>query len=149
MAIVSTRHRSHTVHAARRADKSPLVLFDGGCPLCAREIAHYRRLGGKTALNWLDINHEPELEARYGIRPADAMARFHVCDAQGRWHSGAWAFAELWSHLPGYRHAAAALRGLRLLRLLDRGYAAFARWRLARRCAQGECSTPADATSGQ
>ena len=146
---MSTRHSLHTIHAAPRADKAPLVLFDGGCPLCVREIAHYRRLTSTTAVDWVDISDEPELEARYGILLADAMARLHVRDRQGRWQTGAWAFAEIWSHLPGYRLAAAALRRLRLLPLLDRGYAHFARWRLARRCAPGVCQTPAPAPTGK
>jgi len=55
-------------------------------------------------------------------------------------YHGAWAFAELWSHLPGYRWIAAALRRSRTLPLLDRCYALFARWRLRRLCASGACS---------
>jgi predicted DCC family thiol-disulfide oxidoreductase YuxK len=118
---------------------APVVLYDGSCPLCAREIAHYRRLRGAQRIDWVDIAREPDLEGRYGVRPADAMARFHVRDGQGRWLTGAFAFAELWSHLPGYRLAGSALRALRLLSLLDRAYTPFARWRLSRRCDDGAC----------
>jgi predicted DCC family thiol-disulfide oxidoreductase YuxK len=62
-----------------------------------------------------------------------------VRDRDGNWQTGAWAFAELWSHLPGYTLLARTLRALRLLGLLDRAYAVFARWRLERRCTPGVC----------
>ena len=88
----------------------PVVLFDGACALCTREIAHYRRLPGAAGLTWIDISREPDLERRVGVRPATAMARFHVRGAQGHWLTGAAAFAELWSHLAGYRLLAAGVR---------------------------------------
>lgn len=115
------------------------VFYDGACPLCRREIAHYRRLRSADALSWIDIACDDAALRQHGLRRDTAMARFHVRDAQGRWHTGAWAFAELWSHLPGYRWLAASLRLLRLLPLLDQAYVRFARWRLQRRCGEGSC----------
>lgn len=126
----------------------PVVLFDGACPLCAREIAHYRRLPGATGLTWIDISREPDLEGRFGVRPETAMARFHVRGVQGHWLTGAPAFAELWSHLAGYRLLAAGVRRLRLLPMLDLAYAGFARWRLRRRhCQGGVCHAAPSATT--
>jgi len=115
----------------------PVVLFDGACPLCAREIAHYRRLPGAAGLAWIDISREPDLERRFGVRPETAMARFHVRGAQGHWLTGAAAFAELWSHIAGYRLLATGVRRLHLLPILDLAYSGFARWRLRRRHCQG------------
>ena len=121
----------------------PVVLFDGSCPLCSREIAHYRRLSGAASLDWVDIAaRRADVEA-YGIRVEDAMARFHVRDASGRWQTGAWGFALVWDYLPGYRILAQVVRGARLLPLIDRAYTLFARWRLRRRCDSGSCTTPA------
>ena len=89
---------SDTLQASR-----PIVLFDGACPLCRREIAHYRRLTGAETVDWIDLA-APNLEIPdKSITRAMAMARMHVRDRNGRWHTGAWAFAELWSHLKGYR----------------------------------------------
>jgi hypothetical protein len=45
--------------------------------------------------------------ASFGIKREQAMRRFHVRDAQGRWQSGAWAFVELWTHLPYFPLAGA------------------------------------------
>ena len=32
------------------------VLFDGGCPLCRREIALYQRLRPSRPIEWIDID---------------------------------------------------------------------------------------------
>ena len=119
----------------------PLVLYDGGCPMCRREIDHYRRCAGAHRLRWIDIDARPTLEADVGISRSAAMARFHVRTADGRWVTGAHGFAEVWSHLRGYRLVATVVRWLGVLPALDWGYTHFARWRLDRRCIDGACST--------
>ncbi len=115
------------------------VFYDGECPLCRREIRHYRHLRGADRLLWVDITQEETMLDAHGLRRENAMARFHVRDASGIWHIGAWGFVELWSHLPAYRWLARLLRGLRLVGILDRVYNRFARWRLKRRCSAGQC----------
>jgi predicted DCC family thiol-disulfide oxidoreductase YuxK len=117
----------------------PIVFFDGDCPLCRREIAHYRRLRGADGLVWVDVASEHAELERFGLDHAAAMARFHVRDRDERWQTGAWGFVELWSHLPAYRWLARLVRSLRLERLLDAAYTRFAAWRLRRRCDQGSC----------
>jgi predicted DCC family thiol-disulfide oxidoreductase YuxK len=119
----------------------PVVLFDGGCPMCSREIAHYRRRRGADRIDWIDIATADALQARYGVSPDDAMARFHVRDPRGCWQTGAWGFVELWSHLATYRWLAGAMRSLRLTGILDFAYTGFARWRLRRRCDETSCTT--------
>lgn len=117
----------------------PVVLFDGACPLCRREIAHYRRLAGATRLRWVDIAQTPDLEKRFGVARDAALSRFHVRDCRGHWQTGAHGFVEVWRHLAGYRWLGRAIRGLRLVGPLDRIYRHWARWRLARRCDSGTC----------
>lgn len=118
-----------------------IVFFDGGCALCRREIAHYRKRRGADRLLWIDITQDETMLASHGLSRAHAMARFHVLDAAGNWHTGAWGFVELWSHLPVYRWLARLLRALRLVPLLDRAYSHFAHWRLQRRCDAVSCNT--------
>ena len=108
----------------------PTVLYDGECPLCRREIAHYRRLQGAENINWVDITEDESVISGYGLNREIAMARFHVRDRSGDWQTGAWGFTELWSLLPAYRWLARTLRVLRLEPLLDRAYTRFAHWRL-------------------
>jgi predicted DCC family thiol-disulfide oxidoreductase YuxK len=126
--------------------RRPLVLFDGGCPMCRREIAHYMRLRGAQQIEWVDIAAAATDLAALGVDRAEAMARFHVRDRSGRWQTGAHAFVELWSHLPGYAVLARGLRSVRLVGLLERAYQPFARWRLARRCTEQSCAAPAAKT---
>ena len=123
------------------------VFYDGACPLCRREIAHYRRLRGADRLAWVDISRDQVALDAHGLSREAAMARLHVLDAAGQWQTGAWAFAELWSHLPAYRWLASALRKTGALPILDRGYSRFARWRLRRQCDSASCTTPSSRTS--
>ncbi len=77
------------------------VYFDGSCPMCRREITIYRRLPQATAIEWVDVSQGVALGA--SLSCAQAMARFHVRDAQGRLHSGAAAFSRMWLMFPGWR----------------------------------------------
>jgi predicted DCC family thiol-disulfide oxidoreductase YuxK len=117
----------------------PWVLYDGNCPMCSREIRHYRRVRGANGLAWIDVADPATPMPIDGIAREAAMATFHVRTADGLWLTGADGFAELWSHLRGYRRLATLVRRLRLLPLMNRAYRAFARWRLARQCDSGQC----------
>lgn len=118
----------------------PTVFFDGGCPLCRREIAHYRRLDRHGRIHWFDVA-EPGVQLdQFGLDRTAVMARFHVRDADGRMLTGAAAFVALWRCLPGYRHLARLVSALHLTGLLEWGYRRFAVWRLRRRCDDGLCT---------
>ncbi len=125
-----------TTHLPRRTR----MFYDGGCPLCRREVAHYRRLDPTGRVDWVDISRDPETLAALGITLEQAMARLHVQDRRGRLLTGVAAFAAVWDELPGYRHLARLVRALGLVPVLDRAYAGFARRRYAQRCAEGFCA---------
>lgn len=122
----------------------PVVFYDGGCPVCRREIAHYRRLDRAGRVQWADIDADPTALDGTGIDPVDAMRRFHVIDAAGRVRSGAAAFTVVWDALPGWRHVARGIRALRLVAPLERVYVRWAerRWRRLQRT---RCGSSADA----
>lgn len=117
----------------------PLVFYDGGCPLCRREIAHYQRIDRDRRLEWIDISREPQRVRSHGLSVATAMQRLHVLDARGAWQTGVAGFMELWAHLPYYRYLAYLLRVLRLQGVLEPAYRYWARRRLQRRCADQGC----------
>ena len=109
------------------------TFFDGGCPLCRREVQHYRRLDRDETVQWIDISAPGTQLDVYGISRDTAMARFHVLVNEKQMQTGAAAFVALWSALPYYRWLAKLMRIPGIIPLLERAYQLFARWRLARR----------------
>jgi len=81
------------------------VFFDGSCPLCRAEIGYYRQTDQVGALCYIDIS-EPGSVPPEGITTQQAMKRFHVRSGDGRVLSGAAAFVEVWTRLPGWRWVA-------------------------------------------
>ncbi len=83
----------------------PIVLYNGACPICRREIEHYRRLdcSDKSALDFNDISTSNLAPERLGLTQDEAKRRLHVVDAEGRLLMGIPAFAAIWDRLPRYR----------------------------------------------
>jgi predicted DCC family thiol-disulfide oxidoreductase YuxK len=123
------------------SDAALTVLYDGGCPLCSREIAHYRRLATGLPIDWVDIAPLDANPAAYGVSRLEALKVFHVIDDRGVMHKGARGFLALWAALPRYRWLAKLCRALRAEALLDIAYRRFAGWHFARRCRDGVCGT--------
>ncbi|WP_038037201.1 thiol-disulfide oxidoreductase DCC family protein [Thioalkalivibrio sp. ALE12] len=129
--------------AANRPPKAPgrpIVFFDGGCPLCRREIGHYQRLDTAAAVDWRDIHADAAPLAAWGITWDQAMQRMHAVSPEGRIRSGAWAFVLVWRHLPYYRWLGGVLHRLPpVVWLMDRVYNVIARFRWRSRCDDGVC----------
>jgi predicted DCC family thiol-disulfide oxidoreductase YuxK len=99
------------------------VYYDGACPICAAEIRYYRNLDRRGALHLVDAS-KAEADLPANLDREQALARFHVLSGDGRLISGARAFAEIWSCLPGWRWVAklAAVPGmLPIMETLYRG----------------------------
>lgn len=77
--------------AARR------VYYDGGCPVCRREIAWYRSRRGGEGVDWVDLTNTV---LPPGLDRAAMMKRFTVERADGAVVSGAAGFVALWRALP-------------------------------------------------
>lgn len=75
------------------------VFFDGGCPLCRREIAWYRKLRGAESIRWTDISEISGGNVSQGLCVEDALKRFHVQLENGKIVSGATAFSAVWKKL--------------------------------------------------
>ncbi len=114
----------------------PLVFFDGGCPVCRREILHYQRLDADSNLCWLDIHTHPEALRGYGLTLTETMQRMHVMESDGRLVSGVDAFIAVWRRLPHYRLLARAVALPGIYQLAGQAYSQFARWRWKRRCSE-------------
>lgn len=99
------------------------IYYDGACPLCRVKIAHYRRQQGADALRFVDVAETTACGP--GLSHAQALARFHVRDAEGRPLSGAAAFVGLWQHLPRWRRLGRVAAWPPVPALLELGYRAF------------------------
>ncbi|MFM7507669.1 MAG: demethoxyubiquinone hydroxylase family protein [Rubrivivax sp.] len=119
------------------------VLYDGGCPLCRREIAHVQGLAqrqGDAGLCFVDISADAACDA---AERAALLARFHVQRGDGTRLDGAAAFVAMWQRLPGWRWLARLARLPGALPLLEAAYRGFLRVRPAlQRVAQRWEPTP-------
>jgi predicted DCC family thiol-disulfide oxidoreductase YuxK len=101
------------------------VYFDGGCPVCSREIEVYRRQPGAEACAWVDAAacDDAALGADL-LRPA-ALARFHVRRADGVLVEGMRGFALLWQALPRTARWGRVAAWGPMPNLLDAAYSVF------------------------
>ena len=81
----------------------PTVYYDGGCPVCSREVQLYKAGGGSASFVWVDVTQVDEAALGPGLTRDAALARMHVRRADGTMVSGAAAFAEIWQAMPGLR----------------------------------------------
>ena len=108
------------------------VFFDGACPLCSREIDHYRRQDRRQRLEAIDISVPGFDPQRYGISQEAFMAELHAIDQAGTVYRGVAAFRAIWQAFPektAYR-LMARLVGMPLVEPVAAGaYRMFARLR--------------------
>jgi len=77
------------------------VLFNNKCPICSREINHYKRLD-QSNINWIDINNIEDSSKIFGKTHRELLRRLHVIyDEQV--YQGIDAFIIIWKNIPKYR----------------------------------------------
>jgi len=103
----------------------PTVYFDGGCPVCSREVAMYQRQPGADALQWVDVARCGASDLGSGLTREAAMARLHLRRPDGSLVSGAQAFTSLWRVLPRWAWLGRMLGAGPGLWLLEAGYRGF------------------------
>ena len=93
-------------HKNSTASEGLSVFYNGRCPICAAEIAHYEgvaRKNGVTTLAFLEI-HEPatvEQLSAFDLTPDLAARRLYAIKGDGL-VSGVEAFALIWDRLPRF-----------------------------------------------
>ena len=105
--------------------QKPVLYFDGGCPVCAREVAMYRAQPGGENVCWVDVTRCEAAELGPDLTREAALARIHLRRPDGGLISGAAAFAALWPTLPRWVWLGRAFRSGIALRMLEAGYRAF------------------------
>ena len=100
------------------------VWYDGGCPLCLREIALLRRMDRRGRIAFVDAASEDGCP----LDRADLLARFHARE-DGRMLDGAAAFAAMWRAIPVLRPLGLAARNRMVLAVMEAAYRRFLRVR--------------------
>jgi predicted DCC family thiol-disulfide oxidoreductase YuxK len=121
------------------------VFFDGGCPLCRREISFLRRWDRRGKIRFTDIS-SPDFQAAAVDKTDDVlMAQMHGRLPDGTWLQGVEVFRRLYAAV-GFGPLVLLSRLPLISQLLDWGYAVFARnrLRLTGRCTAKSCSAKPD-----
>lgn len=126
--------------AAPLRDATIELFYDGGCPLCSREVRFLQRRDRRGAIRFTDID-AAGFEAVPGGPGLDGlMARIHARLPDGTWVEGVEVFRRLYTAI-GFGPLVALSRLPGIARLLDWSYAVFARnrRRLTGRCTADTC----------
>ena len=106
------------------------LLFDGGCPLCLREVKFLRSRDTLDNISFIDIdspNYQPDLYS--GISYKDAMGRIHAINESGEILKDVAVFREAY-RLIGLGWIYAPTNWPILSSLIDQVYKLWAQWRL-------------------
>lgn len=77
------------------------VFYDGGCPVCRREIGWYQNIRGGAGIAWIDVSDREDVPD--GLPPGTTldqlMRRFTIMRQDGDVVSGGAGFIALWRAL--------------------------------------------------
>ncbi len=118
------------------------VFFDGGCPLCRREINLLRRGDRNQQIRFTDIEDLAFPLAETDKTLNDLMAQMHGRLPDGTWLKGVEVFRRMYA-LVGFGPLVWLSRWPIISQVLDLGYLIFARnrLRLTGRCTAVSCPT--------
>jgi predicted DCC family thiol-disulfide oxidoreductase YuxK len=116
------------------------LFYDGGCPLCSREVRFLQRRNTSGLIRFTDLDAPGFRPAADGPGFETLMARIHARLPDGTWVEGVEVFRRLYTAI-GFGPLVALTRLPGIAQLLDWSYALFARYRrpLLGRCTAGTC----------
>ena len=119
------------------------VFFDGGCPLCVREISMLKRWDRQHRIRCTDIDAPGFVAESYGKTYEDLMSRIQGRLADGTWIEGVEVFRQLYSAV-GFGPLVWVTRLPVISQMMTLGYRLFAknRLRLTGRCLGKTCAVP-------
>lgn len=108
------------------------LFWDGGCPLCKKEITYYKWLDAEKRVDWIDITSaDSERLASHGVELDAAFARIHGLDRTGQLCVGVPAFLAVWEVLPYWNLLPPLIRAAPFaMPLVDAAYTWWAKRRL-------------------
>src|SRR5712692_10586832 len=104
------------------------VYYDGLCPLCSREIAHYRDRAKGIPVSFVDLSAPDFDAAQHGVDLDRAREILHV-RVGDEMRTGLDAVIAMWDAIPAYRWLARLARLAGVNGLANIGYRIFARFR--------------------
>ncbi len=124
------------------------VFFDGGCPLCLREINMLRRWDRQQRIRFTDIDAAEFSAEALGKTYEDLMARIQGRLPDGTWIEGVEVFRRLYSAV-GFGPVVWVTRLPVISQLMNLGYRVFARnrLRLTGRCLGKTCTIPSESAA--
>lgn len=135
-------HPAHAPHTMKPSTPLLTLYYDGGCPVCTREIGFYQRRRGAERIRWVNLASCEEAELGVGLSREDAYTRLHARWPGGQLVSGAAAFAALWQALPAFRLAGRIAAWPGVVHLLEWGYRVFLKLRRLWRKDAATCPLP-------
>lgn len=124
--------------------ESIMVLYDGECPICVKEISFLQFLQRKRAdkVDFVDISLAEYDESKYGVSYEKAMKEMTVIDKNNKIHHGVPAFTVMYSAV-GLGWLGRFLSFPLIRPVVDRAYGVFARnrlkWTGRENCTTGRC----------
>lgn len=120
------------------------VFYDGGCPLCVREINILKWMDRKNSIAFTDIADEEFSAESLGLTYEQMMSEIYGRLPDGSFIKGVEVFRRLYSAV-GFSWVVAPTRLPGISHLMDVGYVIFAknRLRLTGRCNANGCKTTA------
>ena len=143
MAIVEAHPHHAELPSPREYPKSDVLIFDGECLFCRRQVERIHRLDGRNRVSFISL-HDPFVAEHYrDLTYEQMMEQMYVIDRTGRRHGGAAAFRYLTRRLPLLWLFAPLLHLPFSLPLWRWGYRQIAkrryRWGKVQECASGTC----------
>ena len=116
-----------------------LVFYDDACPLCSKEINHYRKLETRHPIEWIPLHKNENTLKSFGFTKNSLLERLHVVRGDGVIVTGASAFATIWYSIKRYHWLGKLVYKLHLIPFLEFFYSFFAKWRSKREYCETRC----------
>ncbi len=102
------------------------VFYDGLCPLCSKEMDHYKKQKGSERLLFIDITEAHFDAKKEGLDPYKVHQVMHVKTSEGLVMTGVDAFIAIWDFLPQYNWVSKWAQKSFIRPFLNVGYQVFA-----------------------
>ena len=109
-----------------------VILYDGKCSLCRREIEYYQRIAPANTFTYEDVTVNASVIEELNISYIDALKQLHVLDPTGHVYVGVDAFILIWKQMKRWRILAAIVNFPFIRFLANIAYHCFANWRFKR-----------------